>query len=191
MKLDLITFFSLTLLAITVAADNMLVKRTDKLPYATLPNTNCVTPDICKNIKAPYNCRCNNDLTQCINDERRFCWGSQTMNRTVQAPQECNGQYEGTPTCLTDGTQVLCVTERNMYCYGTYQQGGAFTLGTIPNQGQLPATTTGSPTTAGSTNNGFTPTNASTTPTPTSSAVTEYPMWTLLMALLFVAVQSL
>ncbi|KAF7728235.1 hypothetical protein EC973_006516 [Apophysomyces ossiformis] len=188
MKLDLITFFSLALLTISVSADSQLVKRADKLPYDSLTSTTCKVPEVCSNIQAPRNCRCNNVWTMCINNERRFCWGSETLTKTVQPPQECNGQYSGTPTCLSDGTQVLCVTQNNQYCYGKYQQGGSFAIEPIPTQStpsSTPATTGNSPTSNPSS------TNASGTPTPTSAAFTEQPQWTLLLALLFIAVQSL
>lgn len=122
-------FASLLMMVVAVTASveleqmHRLFKREDKLPYDTLPNTNCHTPSVCSNINQPVSCRCDDIVTVCHNQNGQFCWGSQKLNQTTNCPSipdSCSSQFNGTASCLCNGDTVLCVDGYNHYCYGTY-----------------------------------------------------------------------
>ncbi|KAI8890678.1 hypothetical protein K501DRAFT_328276 [Backusella circina FSU 941] len=99
-----------------------LVKRDHGLPFDTLPSASCSTPTACQNITQPATCRCSNELTTCENTQGQFCWGSTNLNITScpSIPTACASSFSGTtPSCLCNSEKMLCVDEKNNYCYAT------------------------------------------------------------------------
>jgi hypothetical protein len=110
-----------------------LVKRDHGLPFDTLPSTSCAAPAACQNITQPANCRCSNELTTCENSQGQFCWGSTTLNITScpSIPTDCASTFTGTPSCLCNAQKMLCVDEKNNYCYATITGTGSSAVASV------------------------------------------------------------
>ncbi|KAI9488415.1 hypothetical protein BDB00DRAFT_877478 [Zychaea mexicana] len=119
----------------------------EKLPYDTLPDTNCTQPTACSSISQPVSeCRCSPLLTICRNDNGEFCWGSQTLNQDQgcpAAPDSCSSaNLNGTSSCLCNSDTVLCVDNYRHYCYGSYEGSGAqasVSVQAFPSDGAAPS----------------------------------------------------
>ncbi|KAI9281122.1 hypothetical protein BY458DRAFT_499644 [Sporodiniella umbellata] len=103
-----------------------LMKRDHGLPYNSLPSTTCSAPSACSNIGTTVTCRCNDQITVCVNNNKQYCWGSQTLrsNACPTMPTTCSSSLTGSSTsCLCNGNNVLCVDNANNYCYGSVSAG--------------------------------------------------------------------
>ncbi|CAO3616725.1 unnamed protein product [Cunninghamella echinulata] len=74
-------------------------------------------------------------LNVCKNSSGAYCWGSVTLKQTTNCPAvptSCSSTFEGQATCNCNSNTVLCVDQRNNYCFATGQNGGALSLAPIP-----------------------------------------------------------
>ncbi|ORX62660.1 hypothetical protein DM01DRAFT_1330789 [Hesseltinella vesiculosa] len=116
-----------------------------KLPFDTLPGSQCAVPAVCSNLNINVTCRCNDVVTVCqATGSNGYCWGSATLTTSTNCPaipSSCSGSFNGTASCLCNPTNVLCVDGSRNYCYGSVA-GSTVTLSTLPTGN---ATTSGSP----------------------------------------------
>ncbi|KAI8970964.1 hypothetical protein BDB01DRAFT_813137 [Pilobolus umbonatus] len=133
MKLSLLISTLSAFVYVTAAAE--LYKREYGLPFETLPSTQCVVPTSCSSIGTNLNCHCNSELINCRTaDNTKFCWGSPSLNMDIcpAMPDSCASTLAaGAVKCLCNAKSVLCVDNRNNYCYGTIS-GSTVTLASIP-----------------------------------------------------------
>lgn len=187
MKLSLLftsisAFFYIASAANSEKGGFSLVKRDHGLPYATLPSATCATPAACSNIATPITCRCSDILTTCQNAAGQFCWGSKSLNSTTcpTMPDSCATASFGTrtATCLCNSQDILCVDNANNYCYGSVS-GSTVSVAAIPNAPAASSSVVASSSAAASAGAASgaptmsvigAPSNAVTSPTPTSGS---------------------
>ncbi|EIE77575.1 hypothetical protein G6F46_002381 [Rhizopus delemar] len=112
-----------------------LAKRDHGLPYSTLPSTSCTAPSACSSISGTVNCRCNDAIIVCVNDNNQYCWGSSTLTSSScpTIPTSCSSSLTGSSSsCLCNSNNVLCVDNANNYCYGSISS-GTVSITAIPN----------------------------------------------------------
>ncbi|KAG1142750.1 hypothetical protein G6F37_009821 [Rhizopus arrhizus] len=168
-----------------------LVKRDHGLPYSTLPTTSCAVPSSCSNIGTNVTCRCNDQITVCLNSNNQYCWGSQTLTSTScpTVPTSCSSTLTGTnTTCLCNSNNVLCVDNANNYCYGSVSSGsvslaslptGASTSSSASAAASSVAVTSAGASTINAPSNAATATSATTSSTSGSSQISVTSMLTL------------
>ncbi|ORZ26239.1 hypothetical protein BCR42DRAFT_401857 [Absidia repens] len=141
------------------------------LPFNTLPNNHCSVPAVCGQVNgAKIQCRCDETITVCYNDQHQYCWGSSTLHQTTgcpSMPNACSSRFNSTVSCLCNSSNVLCVDQYSHACYGSYRQGTSNV--TLLPLGGLPPP----PSSASSAVSSVIPSTSSVSPSSSSSIVTQ------------------